>query len=110
MIKVDTIETVAVLGAGHGGHAAAADLVQRGFNVRLHARNEKNLSAIRRQGGIVMRGIHDGVAPLTQITTDIAEAVDGADVIMLVVPSVAHQSYARMLAPILRPEQILFLN
>jgi opine dehydrogenase len=57
-----------------------------------------------------MRGIHDGFVPLTHITTDIAEAVNGADLIMLVVPSVAHENYARLLAPLLRPEQILFLN
>jgi opine dehydrogenase len=104
------IKTIAVLGAGHGGHAAAADLVRRGFDVRLHARAEKNLSAIRSQAGIVMRGVHDGLVPFTHITTDIAEAVNGADLIMLVVPSVAHENYAQLLAPVLRPEQILFLN
>jgi opine dehydrogenase len=108
--KVDMIKTIAVLGAGHGGHAAAADLVRRGFDVRLHARSEKSLVAIRDQGGIVMRGIYDGLVPFTRTTTDIAEAVNGADLIMLVVPSVAHETYARLLAPLLRPEQILFLN
>jgi len=104
------IKTIAVLGAGHGGHAAAADLSRRGFDVRLHARSEKNLLAIRDLGGIVMRGIHDGLVPFTGITTDIAEAVNGADLIMLVVPSVAHECYAQLLAAVLRPKQILFLN
>jgi opine dehydrogenase len=104
------IRKVAVLGAGHGGHAAAADLTRRGFDVTLHARNLATLASIRDQGGIVMRGIHDGLVPFTNVTTDLAEAVTGADLIMLVVPSVAHETYARLLAPLLRSEQILFLD
>ena len=104
------IKKIAILGAGHGGHAAAADLARRGYDVRMHARSDKSLAAIRERGGIEIRGIYDGFVPITAITTDIAEAVTGADLIMLVVPSVAHADYARMLAPQLRPEQILFLN
>ena len=29
------VRTIAILGAGHGGHAAAADLARRGYAVRL---------------------------------------------------------------------------
>jgi opine dehydrogenase len=104
------IKKIAILGAGHGGHAAAADLTRRGFEVTLHARSAKSLDPIRERGGIAMRGIHNGLVPFANVTTDIGEAVSGADLIMLVVPSTAHECYARLLASVLRPEQILFLN
>ena len=105
-----SIETVAVLGAGHGGCAAAADLGRRGYRVRLHARNSDRLAPIRARGGILARGVHQGVVPVDVLTTDIGEAVRGADLIMLVVPSVAHEPYARALAPLIDGGQPIFLN
>jgi opine dehydrogenase len=105
-----SIRTVAVLGAGHGGYAAAADLGRRGFSVRFHARNAERLAPIRAHGGIIARGVVEGVVPVDCLTTDVEEAVHGADLIMLVVPSIAHEPYARALAPLLDGSQPLFLN
>jgi opine dehydrogenase len=105
-----TVKTVAVLGAGHGGCAAAADLGKRGYSVRLHARNAERLAPLRAQGGIESRGVVRGLVPIDLVTTDVAEAVRGADLIMLVVPSVAHEHYARALAPLLDGSQPIFIN
>jgi opine dehydrogenase len=104
------IKSIAVLGAGHGGCAAAADLGRRGFSVRLHARMEERLAPLRKQGGIRVSGIHDGLVPIDLMTTDVGEAVTGADLVMLVVPSVAHRYYAQSLASILAPNQPIFLD
>ena len=104
------VKTVAVLGAGHGGLAAAADLSLRGFNVRLQGRNEQRMAAIRSRGGVDVKGVHKAFVPLKSITSDVAEAVSGADLIMLVIPSVAHETYAQALAPLLNPNQPVFLN
>jgi opine dehydrogenase len=104
------VRSIAVLGAGHGGCAAAADLGKRGYAVRLHARNAERLAPLRAQGGIEARGIHQGLVPIDLLTTDVAEAVRGADLIMLVVPSVAHEYYARALAPLLDGNQPIFIN
>jgi opine dehydrogenase len=104
------VRSIAVLGAGHGGCAAAADLGKRGYAVRLHARNAERLAPLRAQGGIEARGIHQGLVPIGLLTTDVAEAVNGADLIMLVVPSVAHEHYARELAPLLDGNQPIFIN
>jgi opine dehydrogenase len=105
-----SIKTVAVLGAGHGGCAAAADLGRRGYLVRLHARNADRLEPLRRRGGIEARGAQQGLVPVDVMTTDVGEAVRGADLIMLVAPSVAHETYARALAPLIREGQPVFLN
>ena len=104
------VKTVAILGAGHGGFAAAADLSRRGYSVRLQARNAERLKDLRARGGIEARGIVQGYVPIPNTTTNVAEAIKGADLIMLVVPSVAHEPYARALAPLLDGSQPIFLN
>lgn len=105
-----TVQEIAVLGAGHGGCAAAADLGARGFNVRLHARRDESLAPMKEQGGIRAKGVQDGLFPVSMLTTDVAEAVHGADLIMLAVPSIAHGYYAERLAPLLTPEIPVFVN
>jgi opine dehydrogenase len=105
-----TIKTIAIMGAGHGGLAAAADLGARGYRVHLHARRDETLAPIREAGGVTAQGVQDGLFPVALLTTDVAEAVDGADLVMLVVPSVAHRHYARALAPLMRPDLPVFVN
>lgn len=105
-----SIRTVAVLGAGHGGCAAAADLGRRGYRVRLHARDPERLAPLRARGGIEVHGVQEGLVPIDLMTTDVGAAVRGADLIMLVVPSVAHESYARALAPLIDGSQPIYLN
>jgi 2-polyprenyl-6-methoxyphenol hydroxylase-like FAD-dependent oxidoreductase len=57
------IRTIAILGAGHGGCAAAADLTRRGFDVRLQARNPERLAPLREVGGVDVRGVQQGFVP-----------------------------------------------
>ena len=104
------IRSVAVMGAGHGGYAAAADLTRKGFEVRLHARREESLDPIRENGGIDARGVFESREMPALLTTDVAEAVDGADLVMLVVPSVAHAYYAERLAGMLEEGTPVFLD
>ena len=51
-------KTVAVLGAGHGGCAAAADLGRRGFSVRLHTRNPQRLAALAAAGAASAQAVN----------------------------------------------------
>ena len=78
--------------------------------MRLHARRDERLQPLREAGGITASGVLEGLIPIALMTTDVAEAVDGADVIMLVVPSVAFGYYAGALAPLLTPGRAVFLN
>ncbi len=103
-------DRIAVLGAGHGGCAVAADLAHRGFDVRVQSRNAERLAPLIAAGGIEVRGQWEGFVPLPEMTTDIGKAVESADLIILVVPSVAHAGYARALAPLLTEEHLVFLN
>jgi opine dehydrogenase len=102
---------VAVLGAGNGGAAAAADLGVRGFRVTLANRSRERLEPFLRLGGVEMTGaLGDATVPLARITTDVAEAVRGADVIMVTVPAPGQAYYAEALAGCITPDQLLVLN
>ena len=106
-----TIERVAVLGAGNGGCATAADLAIRGFETRLYSRSEKTLAPLLKRGGIeLVEGGQESFGRPHRVTTALEEAVAGADLITIAAPAVAHAFMARSLAPLLTEEQIVHLN
>jgi opine dehydrogenase len=105
------IHTIAVIGAGNGGCAAAADLTLRGCEARLYSRSVRTLAPIRERGGIEL--VEEGkkyFARPALATNRLDEAVAGAELIMIVAPAVAHQELAAGLGPHLRDGQIIFLN
>jgi opine dehydrogenase len=104
------VKKIAVLGAGHGGFAGAADLGRLGFDVTLQSRNAERLAAVKAQGGITMKGVYEGFVPVKLVTTDVGEAIKDADLIMLVVPSIALADYARELAPYMNPDRVVMIN
>lgn len=105
------IHKIAVLGAGNGGCAAAADLTLRGFEVRLYSRSTATLEPILARAGIeIIEAGKQGFARPHKVTSDLAEAVSDADLIMITAPSVAHEFFGRSLAPHLKDHQILLLN
>ena len=108
---------VTILGAGHGGQAMAADLTLGGHEVRLaavpeHGANIRLLSAF---GGIVREGTtSSGSAPgfsrPAMITTDVAQAIRGAKVILVVVPAFAQDAYMRAIVEYGERGQIVVFN
>lgn len=105
------IRNIAILGAGNGGCAAAADLALQGYEVRLYSRSEATLKPIVERGGVaVVEGKNKSFARLRVVTRDIGDAVAGADLVMIAVPSVGHEYLGKNLAPHLSEGQILLLN
>jgi opine dehydrogenase len=102
---------VAVLGGGHGAYATAADLALAGHAVRLWRRAGAELEALRAAGGLtlVAEGRH-GKAGLDRVTADLAEAVAGADIIVVPLPATSHEDLARRLAPQLTGQELLLLT
>jgi opine dehydrogenase len=101
-----------VVGAGHGGKAMAADLAAKGFTVNLYNRTAERITEIVLRGEIELE-YENGTSRccrLADVTSDIAEALDGASVIMVVVPASGHRFVARSCAPHLRDGQIVILN
>ena len=106
---------IAILGAGHGGHAMSAELSQVGYEVNLYEHPDvaDNLKPIIEKGGINLivhtpagepfdgpAGGKTGFVKITgKVTSDMKEAVGGVDLIMLVVPAHVRESFIHLLAP-----------
>ncbi len=103
-----TVRSIAILGAGNGGCAAAADLGVRGYEVRLFNRGDERIAPIRERGGIAYEGaLGEGFTPIPVVTTDAGEAMSNADLVVMMVPTQAHASIVAITAPHLQQEQVL---
>lgn len=103
---------LAVLGAGHGGVAMSADLTLAGHKVNLFQipEFEESFKKIKETRMIEIEGYANvGTAKLEKATTDIAEAMEDVDHVIIVVPSFAHERMAELCVPFLRPGQIVFV-
>src|SRR4029450_9479555 len=101
--------TVTIIGAGLGGIALVANLGLLGYRLRLHDRDEARIARVRERGGLDVEGLAKGFAPLELVTPQLAPAVDGADVIVVVTGSHFHADVARSLASVLRDGQSILL-
>ncbi len=102
--------TWAVLGGGNGGQSIAAHLALLGFPVRIYDIASATIESIRSRGGIEVKGAVNGFGKLQLATTHIGEAIDGANIIMIVAPAVAHREIAVNCAAHLCDGQIIFLH
>jgi opine dehydrogenase len=102
---------IAVLGGGNGSFAAAGDFALSGHEVRLWRRDEDSAAAHRAAGSRILvkdrNGRHD--VTLALVTTDIATAVSGSELILCPAPAFAQADIARLLAPHLRDGQVVLL-
>ena len=101
--------TGAIIGAGLGGCALLASMALKGYTMRLHDLNDARLTAIRERGGIDVEGLFSGFARAELVTSKLAPAVDGADVIVVCTGSTHHAEVARLLAPLLKGGQTILL-
>jgi opine dehydrogenase len=102
---------IAVLGGGNGSFAAAGDFALQGHDVRLWRRVVDQVAAHRAAGSrIVVKDVHGRHdAQLALVTSDIAEAVMNAELILCPAPAFAQHDIAKQLAPHLADGQVVFL-
>jgi len=102
---------IAVLGGGNGCFAAAADFTLAGHEVALWRRDAAAVAAQREAGNVIAmkdhRGRHEAAIPT--ITTDMAEALAGADLVLCPAPAFTQGDIAALAAPHLRSGQVVFL-
>lgn len=105
------IKKIAVLGAGNGGCAAAADLTLRGFEVRLFSRSESTIAKLAQRGEIelIENGEHKFAAPYF-MSPHLPPVVQGVDLIVIATPAVGHEYLAKNLANHLVDGQRILLN
>ncbi|PLX34978.1 MAG: NAD/NADP octopine/nopaline dehydrogenase, partial [Clostridiales bacterium] len=108
---------IAVLGAGAVGKAIAGDCALGGAKVRLCDMMpfaEKTLMNIERVG-IKFYGEQanlygferEGFAKMDKVTTDVAEAVKGAGIIVIATPTFGHVPFFKKLIPCLEDGQVI---
>jgi opine dehydrogenase len=107
----EAILKVAVLGGGNGSFAAAGDLTLAGHEVRLWRRNAADAKIHLAQGSTITVVDRSGrrEARLASVTHSIADALDGADLVLCPAPAFAQPDIANLAAPHLRDGQVVFL-
>lgn len=106
-----SIKKIAVLGAGNGGCAAAADLTLRGFQVRLFSRSESTIAKLARRGEIevIEGGAKKSAAPYF-MSPHLPPVVQDVDLIVIATPAIGHEYLATSLAKYLADGQRILLN
>lgn len=101
---------IAVIGAGNGGQAFAGYLSKIGHEVRLYDIDATKMTFLKEKGQIELCGCIQGISKLHCVTTDIAEAVAGAELIMVTTVANAHTAVAKSIAPYIEEGQVIILN
>lgn len=103
---------IAVLGGGHGGYAAAADLTIRGFDVSLFTFSQDRVCAFRKlDNQLTYEGVWGkGHCRIGCVTSDIGEAVKSAELVVMNVPGTGHETYLKALKPYLNDDTVLYMN
>jgi opine dehydrogenase len=101
---------IAVLGGGNGSYAAAADLAERGHEVRLWRRDAAAFAPVLAKQSIIVEDVEGRrEVALARATPDLGEAVRGAALVVVPTPAFAQIDIARALAPHLADGQVVFL-
>src|SRR5262249_14044217 len=102
---------VAVLGASHGSFTTAADLALAGHAVRLWARSAQALGPLASTPMIALAAEgRSGAARLAKATSDLGEALTGAEIVIAAIPATGHDELAKSLAPHVNDRQIIVLT
>ena len=100
----------AIVGAGNGGQALAGYLGWLGYEVRLYDAFQEVVSIINDRGGILLEGESPCFGKLAFASTNIRQVLAGADLVMVVNPSIYHRQIAEHCAPHLKQNQVVFLH
>ena len=101
---------IAVLGGGHGAYAAAADLSEQGHEVRLWRRDQAALAPLLSSSELQLtdeRGSRS--VRIARMLADPAQAVRGAELVLMPGPATSQLDIGRAIAPALEDGQVVFM-
>ena len=101
---------IAVIGAGNGGQSIAGYLALQGYETSLYDIDVQKIDILKQKGGIELTGRIEGFGKIDCITTDIAEAVKGATIVMVTTVANAHRAVAKSMAPYVEEGVTIILN
>ena len=107
-----TNKPIAIIGAGNGGQTTAAWLSNQGYQTRIFDVMEDTVAKLNELGGVNIYGNTDypGFGKIEFATTDMEKAIEGCELILLILPENYHDSIAVKMAPYLKDGQIVVLN
>jgi len=100
---------IAVLGGGNGAYAAAADLTERGHEVRFWRRDAQALELVRRSGLVLKDAAGERRVAPALVARDPGEALRGAELAFMPDPAFTQADNAARIAPHLADGQVVFL-
>ncbi len=103
-------KNIAVIGAGNGGQAIAGYLSSLGYRVKIYDRNQDTVRTLNDKKKIILKGALNVEGTFDFASTDLAEVIKEAELIMIVTTATAHRHLAIEMSSILREDQIIVLN
>lgn len=100
----------AIIGGGNGGQSMAGHLGVLGKSVKIFDVMESTVKAINDKGGIEVSGAVNGFGKVELASTDIGEVIKGTDVVVIVLPSLYHESIARKCSNYLEDGQVVVIH
>lgn len=103
---------IAIIGAGNGGHAMAAHKTLDGFEVNLFELSKFacNIRHVLDTQQITVKWPNrEETVKISKVTTDIATAIKGVQIIFVVTPAYGHKTIAELLVPYVKEGQIIIL-
>ncbi len=104
------IKTWAIIGGGNGGQTMAGHLGMLGQRVRLYKRSQLGVDEINKTKEIILHHSIEGVGKIEFATSKIEEAMKGANIVMLVLPSNCHEEVAKKMIPYLEDGQTVLIH
>jgi glycerol-3-phosphate dehydrogenase (NAD(P)+) len=101
------MKTIAVIGAGSWGTALAIVAARAGHDVRLWSRNAAVVESVNRDHVNPTHLTETSIPENVRATQDSAEAVNGAELVILAAPSHATRGLLEALTPALQSEMII---
>ena len=95
---------IAVIGGGNGAYAAAADLAEKGHEVRMWRRNSAAL-----QDSLTLKDADGERSVAVRACSRIEEALKGAELVFMPDPAFTQADNAKRIAPHLADGQVVFL-
>lgn len=100
----------AIIGGGNGGQSIAGHLGYLGEQVRIFDVVPETVRALNEKGCITMHHAVEGTGPIEFATDDMGKAMEGANIVMLVLPSIYHRSIAEKMIPYLKDGMTVFIH
>ena len=106
------MSSIAIIGAGNGGQAFAGYLAIQGHEVRIFDVVQDTIDQLNEKGGITIEGKSDvtGFGKLALASTDMGAVLRGAEIVLVILPSIYTASIAEKMSPYLEDGQYVMIN